>query len=408
MNTKLAETPRTKNSSATGGKRTAKQRWPFIKKRVYPNGAIGWMVDARTATGGERRTFETQTDAETFAAQCRIRRTNEGNAAFGNEDLARYGKTVQDAVNFYLAHLRREEKSIPLSDAIAELVALKRGSGKSVRYTHDLELRLGRLAKEYGAQPVALFDSKTLDAWLVGLAVAPGTRNTFRRDLRTLFSFCVKRGYAASNPAKETEAVKLPDAPPEILTITETSRLLEASGDDVRAFIAISLFAGLRPSEIEKLDWQKIDLESGLIEVTAVNATKTKRRRLVKIEPNLAAWLAPVAQPAGPVAPASALRDRLDEVRRRAGFGTPGTETPEERAAKVKLKAWPQDGARHSFGSYWLAQHKDAAALALQMGNSEAVIFKHYRELVKPKDAARYWAITPSAEGERKIVSMAS
>jgi integrase len=365
------------------------------------------MVDARTKDGGSRRFFPTKTDAEVFASQCRIRRNNEGTAAFGNEDLARYGKTVQDAISFYLAHLRQQEKSLPLSDAIAELVALKRGAGKSVRYTHDLGLRLGRLAKDHGSKSVALFDSKTLDAWLAGLAVAPGTRNTFRRDLRTLFSFCVKRGYTASNPAKETEAVKLPDTPPGILTTTEAARLLCASGDDVRAYVAISLFAGLRSAELEKLDWQNVNLESGLIEVTAATA-KTKRRRLVKIEPNLSAWLAPLAQPAGPVAPTSSLRDRLDEVRRRAGFGTPGTETAGEKKAKLKLKAWPQNAGRHSFGSYWLAKYQDAAALALQMGNSQAMVFGHYRELVQPKDAACYWEIKPVAASERKVVAMAS
>jgi len=38
------------------------------------------------------------------------------------------------------------------------------------------------------------------------------------------------------------------------------------------------------------------------------------------------------------------------------------------------------------------------------MGNSPAMIFKHYRELVKPKDAELYWNIKPEAEG-KKVVS---
>ena len=402
MKTTKSEMTPTKTEARPLRKRGAKQRWPFIRKRTYPNGTIGWTVDARTAGGGSQRTFQTQSEAEAYAAQCRIRRNNEGTAAFGNEDLARYGKTVQDAINFYITHLRQQEKSILLSDAISELVALKRGAGKSKRYCHDLELRLGRFGREHEEQSVALFDSRALDTWLAGLPVAPGTRNTFRRDLRTLFSFCVKRGYCANNPAKETEAVALPSTPPGILTTTEAARLLAASGDDVRAYVAISLFAGLRSAELEKLDWRNIDLDSRLIEVTAVNA-KTKQRRLVKIEPNLAAWLTPLARPAGPVAPASALRDRLDEVRRCAGFGTPGSETVEEKKAKLELKPWPQNAGRHSFGSYWLANFADAAALGLQMGNSPQMIFTHYRELVKPKDAERYWQIAPLHQSDKVI-----
>jgi hypothetical protein len=32
------------------------------------------------------------------------------------------------------------------------------------------------------------------------------------------------------------------------------------------------------------------------------------------------------------------------------------------------------------------------------MGNSPTMIFRHYRDLVKPKDAVRFWEITPEAE----------
>ena len=53
--------------------------------------------------------------------------------------------------------------------------------------------------------------------------------------------------------------------------------------------------------------------------------------------------------------------------------------------------------------TYHLAQFKDAAALALQMGNSRAMIFKHYRELVKPKDAETYWRIKPMAIGQKVV-----
>ena len=34
------------------------------------------------------------------------------------------------------------------------------------------------------------------------------------------------------------------------------------------------------------------------------------------------------------------------------------------------------------------------------------MIFKHYRELVKPKDAERFWQIKPGAASE-KVVSLA-
>ena len=94
-------------------------------------------------------------------------------------------------------------------------------------------------------------------------------------------------------------------------------------------------------------------------------------------------WLAGLA-----VAPMG-LRKRFDAVKARAG-----------------LTAWPQNAMRHSFGSYRLAACADAARVSLEMGNSPAMVFAHYRELVKPKDAAKYWNLHPSHA--KNVVSLAA
>jgi hypothetical protein len=129
-----------------------------------------------------------------------------------------------------------------------------------------------------------------------------------------------------------------------------------------------------------------VDFEAGLIEVKALKA-KTATRRLVTMEPNLREWLGPYRKHRGQLYPIG-LRKKLEADRDR-------TELRQE---------WPSNALRHSFGSYHLAQFKDAAALALQMGNSPTMIFKHYRELVKPKDAEKYWRIQPGAKDD-KVVS---
>jgi hypothetical protein len=50
-----------------------------------------------------------------------------------------------------------------------------------------------------------------------------------------------------------------------------------------------------------------------------------------------------------------------------------------------------------------LAHSKNAASTALELGHHDSrVIFAHYRELVKPKEAERYWGVRP-AKTEKKI-----
>ncbi len=360
------------------------QEWPFIR---FAETEQKWMVDSRTKDGGSRRFFATKVEAQTFAQQCRTARDNSGTSFFGNAELARFGKTVHDAIAFYIAHLRQQEKSIAVSAAVAELVEIKRAAHKSARYLNDLRLRLGRFITTHGERSVASITSKELDEWFVGLAVAPGTRNTFRRDVSTLFSFCEKRGYCPENPAKRTERAEDVDKPPGILTPAQCNALLNACGDDVLPYVAISLFAGLRAAEVERLNWTEVDLIGGHIEVTAAKS-KTKKRRLVPISENLAAWIRPIAAPEGSVVP-DGLRKRFDAVKAHAG-----------------LKKWPQNAMRHSFGSYRLAACADAARVSLEMGNSPAMVFAHYRELVRPTDAAKYWALAPTNNG--KIVRMAA
>jgi hypothetical protein len=58
---------------------------------------------------------------------------------------------------------------------------------------------------------------------------------------------------------------------------------------------------------------------------------------------------------------------------------------------------------RHSFVSYRLAT-QNAPQTALESGHDQAVSFAHYQELVKPKDAERYFNIRPAGgEAERKV-----
>ena len=69
----------------------------------------------------------------------------------------------------------------------------------------------------------------------------------------------------------------------------------------------------------------------------------------------------------------------------------------EARAATVKKSgvAWKDNGLRHSFVSFRLADTQNAPQVALEAGNSPQVVFRHYRELVKPESAKTYFAISP-------------
>jgi integrase len=97
-------------------------------------------------------------------------------------------------------------------------------------------------------------------------------------------------------------------------------------------------------------------------------------------------------------------------VRKHSGKVTPENFEREFEALReaAGITHWPANALRHSFASYHLAHFKDAAALALEMGHTDSgMIFNHYRQLVRPKEAACYWSIKPLPETNRRIIAIA-
>jgi hypothetical protein len=71
----------------------------------------------------------------------------------------------------------------------------------------------------------------------------------------------------------------------------------------------------------------------------------------------------------------------------------PGAETAEIEGWTAF--AWKHNALRHSFISYRVAQVQDVAKVSLEAGNSPRIVFSNYRELVRPADAEKWFAVTP-------------
>jgi integrase len=353
---------------------------------------LKYVVNYREDGKRKRAYFETKGSATVFADERNIELINNGRvlaefpvqlrvmAQECADKLTEFGRTIADATEFFIAHLRASEKSCPAIQLVRELIAAKESDGASARHVVDLR-RLNIFAAKFDGQPVATITSAEIDDWLRSLPVAPVTRNHYRRLIVLAFNFAIQRGYAVANPAVKTAKAKERGSKIGILSIAQAARLLESAGPEMLPYIAIGLFAGLRRAEIERLDWSEIDFESGLIEVTAEKA-KTAQRRHVTMQPNLRQWLLPMRKHRGLVTP-DGFRKHFDQARTNAG---------------ISIADWPGNGLRHSFASYHLAHFKNAAGTALELGHHDSrITFRHYRELVKPKDAERYWNLRPTS-----------
>ncbi len=385
-------------SVAKGSRRNT---WPRIRKTLHNNGTLAWLVDARIAGKGERIFFKTKGEAETKAEQLRAERKNSGETALAMPDklrieamecgqrLERVGATLTEAVDYFIRHAKPTAGAQTINEVVAAFLRAKEQAGRRPGYLSIQKYVLGHFAKTFGERPIHSVGHDEISDWMLAQPWALRTRSNYRSDLANLFNYAVKRGNCASNPMARMERITLDDKPPGILTIKQTASLLTAAEqmDEglMLPYVAIGLFAGLRASELAALDWKEVSVTEKTIEVCA-HKSKTRARRIVTMSDNLAAWLTPYAQEDGKIANVHCLAFKWELVRQASG-----------------IASWPKNAMRHSFASYHVAFHKNAPQTSLEMGHDNPnQLFANYRELVKPKDAARYWQIMPE-QGEKIV-----
>jgi integrase len=380
------------------------------KHRFY-KWRVSWIETGRKQEKG----FKLKTEAEEWAVEKEKELLNFGVGASlsaeersavldTRDDLAAFGITLREAVAMALTIRRKESRSITVAEMVSRITEDRKSAGRSKRYLEDLRARLKRFEKDFGARSLATITREEITDWIRGLKVAATTQNNFLRVIRVLFNEGVKGRFLDESPAQHVTEAKTTQAEVGTLTPGELEHLLSTADADLIPILSIGAFAGIRREEIRRLDWRDVNLSQGTIRIRPENA-KSARNRLVPIEANLAEWLRPYAKTEGKVWHRVGNK-RLTRNLRAAGFGEPGTETEEEKQAGLKLRRpFPENGLRHSYATYWLAEHQDSGALSLHLGHSNSrIVFDHYRAPVPAEDAAAYWNIRPG--GAENVVPM--
>lgn len=246
----------------------------------------------------------------------------------------------------------------------------------SGQYVARLKVVLGEIREGLGNIPAASVTPLDCRAFIERWK-GHASQKQARAALSGIFSHAVRMGWALTNPATSLKlATRETDGKVAILSAADAADWLLSVATCAPSCLAgwsIAMFAGLRRSEVERLDWSEVRLDRGHIEVTA-SKSKTRTRRLVDIQPNLADTLEPLAKKAGSVLPHS-------------------PKNPERWARKAYGRKLPKNVARHSFVSYHLALFGDLALTELQAGHDRKVLFQHYRELVTKDEAESYFTI---------------
>lgn len=370
-------------------------------KRWKVNGKVSWVIDFTENGKRRRKKFKSKTAAEDWAKDAIRMRELYGRGWLSLDDKSRIavvesyvrakdgGYTLSEALDFFEAnrslHTRLPKKTV--HEAVNELIADKKRIGLRTTSINGYNYTLGRFKDSFGSKQISSITLKHINTWLDEMRIqfhwsATSQISAITR-LRVLFSWCVNNSYCHENPAIRVEKPKLEYKAPGILTVDQTRELLNTAQEidsGMLTYIALAVFAGVRPHELLRLDSSNLKLDRKLLEITKA---KTRRRRIVHLSDNCIAWIR-----LGQELPyASGTWLRLKKIRDRLSF------------------KWVHDMMRHSFCSYHVAQHRNTAMTALEAGHTEAILFKHYHELVSESDAETFWNILPVKSGRQTTLA---
>jgi integrase len=109
-----------------------------------------------------------------------------------------------------------------------------------------------------------------VQAWLDGLAISAQYVSHCRAFLRRVLNVAVRQRVIARNPAVGVELPRIPKYKASPMAQAEIRTLLEATTDDrLGALWRVAAITGLRSGELAGLSWDDVDLERGVITVTA-------------------------------------------------------------------------------------------------------------------------------------------
>lgn len=368
----------------------------------------GWQEDGKW----KRRKFKSLRDANAFVDRKQVELKKIGGAnrlitshlsdeqiREAEDAVHRLGDrySIREAIDYFLAHFCDPDFKIRIGDAIKRFIGAKEKDIRA-RSIQQLESTLNRFETFVENAYVHEVTPADIDRFLRSLRAKDGkerasrkTWNNYRADLSSFFSWCADdiNGWIGTNPVRKVKHYTPKQIregrgsdEPEILTAKEAEDLMALAaeyedGKMIRYF-ALALFAGIRPGpegELVKLarhpeSEKLIDLDRGVITIPSA-VSKVREKREILIRPNLRAWLEN--------SPTEILPKNHDRMIRHIR----------------KERSLSHDVLRHSFISYHVAAFRSVGEAALEGGNSEGIIKKHYLKLATRSEAEKFWKVAP-------------
>jgi hypothetical protein len=277
---------------------------------------------------------------------------------------------------------RTTGESVTVAELVKRYMAtrIKEGTGKA-SLSHakkDLE----RLCEKFGAEPANAVSADALRDWIAALPFTPTTKGNHHKHGSTVFNWGTREGLIEKNPFQNIERPPLTSEEVSILTVEDTRKLFAAAKihrPHACARLALEAFAGLRNGTAGAIAKPEIDFAARGLRIPAAKIKTARPQYIEGLPENLWTWLNAATDESWTLSAKDYERAKSD-VFRLSGVVNPG------------------NVLRHSFCSYHVAQHKDAARTAVILCHSSPrMLYQHYKGIATEADAKEYFSITPAS-----------
>ncbi|MGH7959458.1 MAG: site-specific integrase [Opitutaceae bacterium] len=371
-------------------------------KRVRKNFAT------RAEAQAERQVLEIaalQTESGMRVAATRLSddQLREAEAAFHR--LVGRARSLAFYLDYALTNYRDPVNDMSLTEAVKLYLAVREADEKLGHISHRqftaFRCELRALVSAFAGKKVAELAPGALTDYFRRDSASKKTFNNRRGLVGAFLRYCLLRDWVVTNAVEKIAHYRgighrRGSAPAH--NTAECAEIMEWAENEhdgaLVPFIALCLFAGIRPDlyvgEISKLQPKHVRLDTGVITIEP-EVSKVRMKRTVAIQSNLAAWLRAYPLEQFPIWPRGFKRLRM-EFRKKFNLS--------------------HDILRHTFISMFVGKFRSLGEAALQAGNSETIIKKHYLDLKTAEEAEQFFSIVPKhsvgATGKNPALSVAA
>jgi integrase len=365
-----------------------------IRTFEKPRGTRRFFLSWRDEGRRRAKAFESDKAREKFARSLMAARERIGRQAmsFDPDEWVNWlrFKDVVGAVDpltvarEWLAWRRGEtDKSPVLADAVETFGSMVATSGASGDMRRRYRVVFDSFSDFAGAgvRLGSIQSAKIID-WLAALKKQRGfsaqTLKHYRQAVAALFKHFYLARAIGWNPCDAVAAPRVRAADVSVLSLADGVRLFEANrGLPVATRLALEAFGGLRYTSAIRLERHEVDWENRALRFPSAKHKSGRDQYVEGYPDNLWVWLAAAPAAAWEMTPRQYLNEKAAAFAR-AGVGNPG------------------NVLRHSFCSYHVAMHRDAARTAVLLTHTSPVmLYRHYKGKATAADAGQWFSILP-------------